>query len=145
MDLRKLNEPRPVAATIGLAVVAVAALYSSLQFLRNSTDTPGESTDYVSSYERRVGPVKQLLPKRGVIGYISDDPVVTDYYLANYTLSPVLVDKGDSRQIVLVNLTRDAETPVDPDQVGEYTVRRKADSTVYDFGRGVLLVERDSK
>jgi hypothetical protein len=143
--LKKLNRPPPVAAKLGVALVMLVALASSLQVLSVSTESFAESEDYPSSFEKRFEGLKKLLPERGIIGYKSDSGGGADYFLANYTLSPILVELGDGPQIYVMDRTRERATSAAPVHPGEYTVRRTPDATVYDFGGGLSLVERDSQ
>jgi hypothetical protein len=142
MDLRRLNQPRAIVTNLGLAVVIVAAVYSSLRTLELSNLSIVESAN-VPWYENRFEAVRQLLPRRGIIGYTSDEPNPAGYYLANYTLSPILVKQGDDPRLFIVNRTREAAS-APATGLQDYTVRRTSDATIYDFGRGLMLVERDS-
>jgi len=151
MDLRRLNQPRAIVTNLGLAVVISAAVYSSLRTLELSNLSIVESAN-VPLYEKRFEGLRKLLPQHGVIGYTSDEPNPAGYYLANYTLSPILLKQSDGPRIFIVNRTRDATTPdaapdvpYDAAYAGDYTVRRTPDATLYDFGGGLMLVERDSQ
>src|SRR5215467_9377765 len=143
MDLRRLNQPRAIVTNLGLAVVIAAAVYSSLRTLELSNLSIVESAN-VSSYEKRFECLRKLLPQHGVVGYTSDEPNPAGYNLANYTLSPTLVTQGEGPRIFIVNRTREAATPA-ATCTGDYTVRHTQGATVYDFGGGLMLVERDSE
>jgi len=143
MDLRRLNQPRAIVTNLGLAVVISAAVYSSLRTLELSNLSIVESAN-VPLYMKRFEGLRKLLPQHGVIGYTSDEPNPAGYYLANYTLSPILLKQSDGPRIFIVNRTRDAVTSNAAD-AGGYTVRRTPDATLYDFGGGLMLVERDSQ
>ena len=143
MDLRRLNQPRAIVTNLGLAVVISAAVYSSLRTLELSNLSIVESAN-VPLYEKRFEGLRKLLPQHGVIGYTSDEPNPAGYYLANYTLSPILLKQSDGPRIFIVNRTRDAITS-SAAYAGDYTVRRTPDATLYDFGGGLMLVERDSQ
>jgi len=146
MRLRDLNEPPPIAAKLGIALIILAALYSSLRLLRDSTASFNESVDDIALFERRFESVKKLLPQVETIGFLSDQPNLgADYILANYTLSPILVERSDAPQVFVVNVTRDAGKSGPEGHEEQYIIRRAANATVYDFGRGVLLVKRDAK
>jgi hypothetical protein len=146
MHLKKLNQRPAIAAKFGVALIVLAALYSSLPMLIDSAQSLAPSLDFVSSYEKRFEGVRTLLPKRGVIGYVSDQSnLAFDYFLANYTFAPVMAETGDAPRLFIRNLTRDTAKSDPGSPEGQYTVRRTPDATVYDFGRGVSVVERDSK
>lgn len=72
------------------------------------------------------------LPPRGVIGYIgeSGDPTA-DYYLAQYALAPLVVDRSLNHALVIGNF------PSAPPPVQVEGLR-----LVKDFGNGVLLFAR---
>ena|SRR5215469_6309374 len=147
MDLRRLNQPRAIITNFGLAVVIAAAVYSSLRTLELSNLSIVESAN-VPLYEKRFEGLKKLLPQHGIIGYTSDEPNPAGYYLANYALSPILLNQGDGTRIFIVNRTRDATTPdsaYDAAYAEGYTVRRTPDATIYDLGNGLMLVERDAQ
>jgi hypothetical protein len=163
MDLKKLIRPPAIAAKLGVTLVMLVALSSSLLLLRASTESFTDGHDYASSYEKRFEVVKRVLPKGETIGFRSDAGG-GDYFMANYALSPILVEFGDGPRVYLLNVTRDSspekqlerlyarpslaapsQASAGPDRPGEYSIRRTADGTVYDFGNGVMVVERDSK
>jgi len=144
MDLKKFKRPPAIAAKLGVTLVVVVALCSSLVLLTTTTESFADSEDYASSFEKRFAVVKPLLPKRGTIGFRSD-AASGDWFMANYTLSPILVEFGVGPRVYLLNVTRDKAASIAPPRPGGYSVRQTADGTVYDFGGGVMLVERDSR
>ena len=144
MDLNKLKRPPAIAAKFGVTLIIMVALYSSVLLLRTTIESFADGEDYASSYQKRFQVVKRLLPERGTIGFRSDAGG-GDWFMANYALSPILVEYGVGPRVYLLNLTRDKAASVEPERPGEYSVRHTAGGTVYDFGGGVMLVERDSR
>jgi len=75
--------------------------------------------------------VKMRLPASGVVGYIgeSGDSSTPNYYLTQYALAPIVVDRSTHHPIVIGNL------PLSPPSDLPPSLR-----LVEDFGGGVLLL-----
>ena len=87
--------------------------------------------------DQRFSAVKQALPTRGVIGYIGEngDSALPDYYLAQYALAPLVVDRSIQHKFVIGNFPG-SEVPASLPGL------RK----MQDFGNGVvLLTSEDSQ
>jgi hypothetical protein len=89
----------------------------------NSRGTPDE----VSAYERRFEKVKLDLPARGVVGYraqlqkkggrdvfvyqagpvVAEQPAKDSYWLAQYAVAPVIVDRRGQHPLTIVNSRND--------------------------------------
>jgi hypothetical protein len=79
--------------------------------------------------------MKAALPTRGVVGYVgeSGDPVA-DYYLAQYALAPLVIDRSPNHPLVVGNFP--GSSPGTPDHL----------QLQADFGNGVLLfANQDAK
>ena len=115
---RGMRSQRPLlarvalAATVCLALVGVAdTLYLAVGSYRESqAATPAASGDRATEQERRVRPLREHLPARGVVGYISDGLIadsftsveaLQDYFLTQYALAPVIVLKGTDPPLVV--------------------------------------------
>jgi hypothetical protein len=81
--------------------------------------------------DQRFAAVKTRLPATGIIGYIggSGDSSTPDYYLTQYALAPLVVDRSTHHAIVIGNF------PLSPPSSLPPNLR-----LVEDFGRGVLLL-----
>ena len=82
----------------------------------------------------RFAGIKAALPTRGVVGYLGapGDPIEY-YYLAQYALAPLVVDRSLSHPLIVGNAPLSpAELP--PDM-----------QVLRDFGNGVLLLARKDK
>lgn len=80
--------------------------------------------------DNRFDALKAELPPRGVVGYIgeSGDSALPDYYLAQYALAPLVVDRGAQHSLIIGNFPHSQTTPV----IGDLTLLK-------DFGNGVVL------
>jgi hypothetical protein len=97
----------------------------------------GES-DTVSRYERRYTELRTLLPRRGVVGYLSDRMDAREqYYLTQYALVPVVVDRSPDHPTVVGNFFEPGLGPSLARQHGLIVVR--------DFGKGLLLLRRGAE
>jgi len=68
--------------------------------------------DVVAGNESRFKPVRNYLAGEKVIGFVSgktNTPVeeTVHYFIAQYTLAPVLVEHGPNRRLVIVDLQND--------------------------------------
>jgi hypothetical protein len=85
--------------------------------------------------DRRFAALKASLPERGVIGYVGEPGAAAlgDYYLTQYALAPLVVDRSPNHALVVGNFPSSpvgapAAAPSDNLQL------------VQDFGDGVLLL-----
>jgi hypothetical protein len=80
--------------------------------------------------DKRFAQLRSRLPANGVIGYIGEtgDSALPDYYLTQYALAPLVIERSAQRSIVVGNFpdTLPSEIPADL-------------KLVQDFGNGVLL------
>lgn len=88
----------------------ICIITAALSYLR----AIGEA-DPVALGERRFAAIKRDLPKTGVVGYVTDissDRVLSDtdtsaeYYIAQYTLSPLILDNSADHPIVIGNFRK---------------------------------------
>ena len=95
--------------------------------IKNSPDTVTQRSD------QRFAALRAALPERGVVGYAGEtgaDAVVTaDYYLAQYALAPLVVDRSPNHALVVGNFPSGAPAQPPSDHL----------RLVKDFGGGVLL------
>lgn len=127
---------RNLALCMVFVIVFPFAIYANIKMatkeVRRLNRSCGvEETDY----ERRLGPVREMLPKEGVVGYVTDeamDPLEkTRYlYLTQYSLCPLIVVKGKDQPFVIA-YSKDVRTTTGP-QVQGLTLTR-------DFGDGIRL------
>jgi len=127
--------PRP-RLTIATLIFVLGCLLSTVRVLRDAPRPSHVSTDEVAKRsDQRFAALKAALPPRGVVGYIGDsaDPVA-DYYLAQYALAPVVVDRSSNHPLVIGNFPASQRSPLGHLQL------------VADFGNGVLLfANKDAK
>ena len=95
--------------------------------------------DELSLYDRRFDGVKRVLPRHGIVGYIGnshgDYAGIKDYYLTQYTLSPLIVDHSAAHHLVICNI---------PD--GDSTALQDRDlNLITDFGNGVRLYQNSAQ
>lgn len=94
--------------------------------------------DGVSLYEERFTEVKKLLPAQGVVGYLSDTAADSaEFYLTQYALSPLIVDKSQPHELIIGNV---ANKNVDPNTLTNISLNLRVD-----FGNGVKLFSIESK
>jgi hypothetical protein len=99
--------------------------------------------DFAVAYRERLTPARALLPDHGTVGYISDSNDEGEFYLTQYLVVPLVLEKGQRPDLVLVN-NHVAKATLAED--GVYRVSRLPDgSAVYDFGNGIKLIDRRHK
>ena len=94
----------------------------------------------VDSFGRRIVRVREALPERGVVGYVTDrdaqtNPRLWQFYQTQYFLAPLLVDLSADHDTVIGNFRRDVDRPWLSSQ-GLRVAR--------DFGDGVMILTRGS-
>ena len=134
--MQQTSSDLPRRISIAIAVFAACCLLSTVQMvvktpgpssLKNSADTVTQGSD------RRFAALKAALPERGVVGYVgesgADAVVLADYYLTQYALAPLVVDRSPNHPVVVGNFP--SGPPAQPPQENLRLVK--------DFGNGVLL------
>lgn len=125
--------PVPRAA-IAVTVLVGVALWSSGQFLVSTLRLHAQASgsDVVVYYHARFKDLRRLLPRRGVVGYVSDDPgAAREYYMTQYVLVPVVLDPTTARGLVVGNFFDPARAGPIAEGYGLVLLR--------DFGEGVML------
>ncbi|HKV80896.1 MAG TPA: hypothetical protein VJP02_22285 [Candidatus Sulfotelmatobacter sp.] len=110
----------------------VCCLLSTIRILREAPNPAQITSDDVSARsDKRFAAVKTRLPTSGVIGYIGESGTSStpDYYLTQYALAPLVVDRSTHHAIVIGNF------PLSPPSNLPPNLR-----LVEDFGSGVLLL-----
>lgn len=119
--------------TIAPLAFVLCCLLSSVRLL---VDTPSPASWRSSAAEipkrsdQRFAALKAILPERGVLGYVGEsDPASNgDYYLTQYALVPLIVDRSTSHTLVIGNFPN-SRPPALPDNL----------RLIRDFGHGVFL------
>jgi len=136
---------------IALILLAAVSLYGSLDTLFSKIrDYPDPAwQDPVSLHERRMEPLKALLPPAGSVGYVTtvenekffslaqglqDVEPLAQFTVTQYTLAPVFVYNSPEYPLVVGNFLSGP-----PDAV---SLRRNRLVPRKDFGDGVILFER---
>jgi hypothetical protein len=110
----------------------ICCLLSTIRILREAPNPAHLSPDDISKRsDQRFAAVKTRLPANGVVGYIgeSGNSSTPDYYLTQYALAPLVVDRSTHHAIVIGNF------PLSPPSNLPPNLR-----LVEDFGSGVLLL-----
>lgn len=124
------------------------ALFSNLQLLKqvSAYGLKVMGHDRITLYEKRFDDLKKILPPHGVVGYISDKQnegnhgnvgALSDYFLAQYALSPVIVIRSPGYPLVVGNF-----------HVNGTSLKASANRNlilVKDFGNGVMLFRNKAK
>jgi hypothetical protein len=143
MDIR-LNTLRCCAAIVAVFLLALASVHSGFRALRDTWRLFKAGTpDFAVAYRAKLTPARALLPDRGTLGYISDSNDEGEFYLTQYLVVPLVLEKGQSPDLVLVN---NHVANATPGEDGVYRVSRLPDgSAVYNFGNGMMLIDRRHK
>jgi hypothetical protein len=103
-------------------------LLSSVRILEKArAPNPLHADDIEKRSDQRFALLKAALPQNGVVGYVGDSDNLEDYYLAQYALAPVVVDRSPNHPLVVGNFPT-APAPADSNL-----------QLLKDFGNGVLL------
>jgi hypothetical protein len=115
-----------------ILLFTLCCLLSTIRILREAPNPAHLSPDDISKRsDQRFAAVKTRLPASGVIGYIgeSGDSSTPDYYLTQYALAPLVVDRSTHHAIVIGNFPLSPPSDLPPNL-----------RLVEDFGSGVLLL-----
>jgi hypothetical protein len=136
---------------IALILLTAVSLYGNLDTLFSKTrDYPDPAwQDPVSIHERRMEPLKAMLPPAGSVGYVTtvenekffslekglqDVELLAQFIVTQYTLAPVFVYNSPDYPLVVGNFLSGPPDPV--------FLRRNRLVPGKDFGDGVILFER---
>lgn len=112
----------------------------------NSWNPEFISNDMVYAWDRRLQKVRADLPADvGLVGYVGDWDILpadeyyyageeTEYVLTQYALSPVIVQRGDHYEWVIVNMT--------PKAHAIWLERQPQNMKVIDYGLRIYLIHR---
>jgi hypothetical protein len=141
---RKARTPDPVRFAYSshwkagaVLVVAMVAFAGVALIYQESSPTRAEDT--ASLNEVRFSELRQALPPRITMGYVSDIGGAdfsnnAAYFLAQYALAPVLLDPGINHDLIVGNFSSPAAI--------ESALHEKNLAVVRDFGNGVLLLRK---
>jgi hypothetical protein len=133
---RQAPGPQDFKVVIGIAVTTFLCLFSTGRLL-TEVPSPGHLKNGVSDVaersDRRFAELRRALPEYGVVGYVGDssETGVADYYLTQYALAPLVIERSTNHKLVIGNFPRAPRRGTEADLV-----------LVRDFGGGVLLFEK---
>jgi len=117
-----------VALLVALALATNGHYLVKVVRFRATYEGPNRTT----YYEDRFAPLRRLLPRHGVVGYVSDRPSAErEYFLTQYALAPLLLDRGGVHAVVVGNFFEPARASAVAAPMGLVLVR--------DLGNGVML------
>lgn len=128
----KTLPPRTIG---GILVLIVSCLLSSIRILRDSPGLAhGRDDDIAKRSDQRFAAAKLVLPGHGIIGYVGEngESSLPDYYLAQYALAPLVIDRSIQHKFVVGNFPS-LQVP------SSLPGLRK----VEDFGNGVVLLTNE--
>jgi hypothetical protein len=126
-----MNRSRTAIASL---IFLLGCLLSSVRIVVDAP-TPLQLRELHSEIARqsdeRFAELKTMLPESGIVGYVGESGPAADgsYYLAQYALAPLVVDRSPNRALVVGNFATS--------QVAQSAVENLR--LVKDFGNGVLL------
>jgi hypothetical protein len=120
---------------MGALALCTFASYAAA-VLRGGGNAPGIAMD-----ANRFRGLREALPTRGVVGYLSDNTAGIEgtraYYLTQYYLAPLVVARDPAHELVVANFASFTAVPAAA-AAADLTVTR-------DFGNGVALLHRVSR
>lgn len=133
----------PALLKLGMLALILPALYAiviTLIELRPPSEGPWTGRDIISSFERKMLPLKIAIRGQEAVGYLGDHSVPSDaeaqrnFQLTQYALAPAMVtDKRPTRYVVSVLVWSPALAA---------EAQRQGLTLVKDFGNEVRLFER---
>ena len=123
---------RTSAKAIGaILVLVVCCLLSTGRIVFEAPGPRRISSDDISRRsDQRFAALKACLPASGVIGYLGEtgDSATPDYYLTQYALAPLIVDRSPKHSLVVGNFPSSPPSGIPQDL-----------RLMEDFGQGVML------
>src|ERR1700739_955969 len=129
--MQPLAQNLPARTRLVLLVFVFCCLLSSARLVMDAP-IPGRSApdDIAQRSDLRFARLRAALPQRGVIGYVGEagEPGIAPYYLAQYALAPLVLDRSPNHALVVGNF------PSSPPVASPEKLR-----LITNFGNGVLL------
>lgn len=132
MQLPPSTDSASPRAKCAILLFTLCCLLSTIRILREAPNPAHLRQDDISKRsDQRFAVLKTRLPAAGVIGYLgeSGDSSNPDYYLTQYALAPLVVDRSTHHAIVIGNFPRSQPSNLPPNL-----------RLVEDYGSGVLLL-----
>jgi hypothetical protein len=130
--------PYETKIVIGTAAITFLCLLSTSRLV---TEVPSPrhlktaASDVAERSDKRFSELRRALPEYGVVGYFgAPSESVSDYYLTQYALAPLVVDRSRDHKLVIGNFPHPPHVPPPGTETDLLLVR--------DFGNGVLLFEK---
>ncbi len=126
-----------LAAVMIITVVGFSSAVGIAEDLHDcASHVASGEIDHISLYEQRFRLLRPLLPRRGVVGYVSDrledeDAWYRGWYLTQYALAPVIVVRGTNQPLIVGNFHA---------AIGRDWFEAQRVALVKDLGQGVLLL-----
>lgn len=105
-----------IALLLGLSLSSVLNEYQTVS--ADAKTVSGD--DMVTAWDKRLRKVRSILPEYGVIGYLADWDIPdkayapkdqdVEFLLAQYTVAPVVLERGANHDIVLGNFNDDGNS-----------------------------------
>jgi hypothetical protein len=138
-----MSAPSPIALLIrrgtrigALALLICAALLANLARLNDLWELPPANVSEMSQRDSRFEQLRSALPKRGMVGYVTDAKDAEEFevrlLLTQFSLAPLIL-VSSTEQLPIVG---DFWRPESPRQ------GNPASTTLRDFGNGVVLFGR---
>jgi hypothetical protein len=137
------GSPHQGRITITVALTAMVCLLSSVRVVIEAprpSQLKAMSRAVAERSDLRFAELRRALPEHGVVGYVGEasENEVADYYLAQYALVPLVVERSQDHPLIVGNFP--SSRPASPPATIKGLV------LVRDFGNGVLLLaKKDTK
>jgi hypothetical protein len=122
---------------IAVFLLIGVALVSALSLLLDVYKSYADSSDQIDVFQGRFASLRKALPSHGVVGYVTDAAPdlatrSTEYYLTQYTLSPIILVDDPTQPLVVSNFHTATPNP--------QLLQSRGLVTIQDFGNGAVLL-----
>ena len=137
-DNKKIISKQLVKSLMFFGLIIIFSLYYNFRDIKKEIKNfvKSKGTDAITIYEERFSGLLELLPKQGVVGYISDkfdDPNLDAkaFFLTQYALAPTIVVREKIRPMVVGNFENS--------EIRTEEYEKNGLSLYKDFNNGVML------
>jgi hypothetical protein len=135
---KKIISKQLVKSLTFFGLIIIFSLYYNFRDIKKEIKNfvKSKGTDEITIYEERFSGLLELLPKQGVVGYISDkfdDPNLDAkaFFLTQYALAPTIVVREKIRPMVVGNFENS--------EIRTEEYEKNGLSLYKDFNNGVML------
>ncbi|HEX7555861.1 MAG TPA: hypothetical protein VF338_04500 [Leptolinea sp.] len=150
--ISKIQKAYPFFIIAAILILLGLSAYSSFHAYKVTSDSASgiAETDMVTAWDKRLRKVRLLLPDQGIVGYLADWDIPgynygssdqeVEFLLAQYTVAPVVLERGTKHKLVLGNFSDNGDPQKIPNIEAQFGIH-----LVQTYSNEIFLFEVNEK